>query len=161
MKERASTLFLKTVIVVIGLAVLAFCITVIPYLATANIRNVPEFRIVFYPALAGLSLSALPFFFALLQAFRLLRLIDRHEAFSQAAAGALRRITFSALAMAAFYALCLPMAVVYAELDDAPGLIIISFAFAGAPLVVATFAAVLQKLVQSAAAMKSEQDLTV
>lgn len=159
--QRVPTLFLKTVIILIAVAVFTFCLFFIPYLATASIRDVPEFRYVFPPALAGVTLSAPPFFFALFQAFILLRLIDRSDAFSRSAAAALRKITFSAIAMSVCYALCLPMAFLFAELDDAPGLIIYATAFACAPLVVATFAAVLEKLVHSAADMKSEQDLTV
>lgn len=161
MKPRVSTLFLKSVLVVFGLAVLAFCVYFIPFLAQAPIKNVPQFTISFYPALAGLSLSALPFFFALFQAFLLLRLIDRNNAFSYESLHALRNIKFSAIAMSICYAFCLPMAFIFAELDDAPGLILISTAIACAPLIVATFAAVLQKLVQSAVDMKTENDLTV
>ncbi len=161
MKARVTTLFLKMVILFIGIAVLAFCAFMIPYLATAGIRDVPEFALVFYPALAGFALSALPFFFALFQAFILLRLIDQNNAFSLASMKALGLIKFSAIVMSMCYMLCLPMAFVFADLDDAPGVIVIATAIACSPLVVATFAAVLQKLVGSAAALKTENDLTV
>ena len=48
-----------------------------------------------------------------------------------------------------------------AELDDAPGLGVIALAFVCMPLVIATFAAVLEKLLQNAIDIKSENDLTV
>ena len=55
------------------------------------------------------------------------------------------------------------MPVVYAEaqIEDAPGLVIIGFAIASIPLVVATFVAVLQRLLQEALEIKSENDFTV
>jgi len=63
--------------------------------------------------------------------------------------------------MTLLYATALPLAFFVAEIQDAPGLIVMSDAFASAPLVVATFAAVLQKLVQNALDMKMEHDLTI
>jgi ABC-type tungstate transport system substrate-binding protein len=48
-----------------------------------------------------------------------------------------------------------------ADADDAPGLIIIGAAIACAPVVIAVFAAVLERLLQSAIDLKSENDLTV
>lgn len=159
--KRASTLFLKAVILVIAAGVLVLCAFLFPMLPEIKLRELPEFRLVFYPFLIGIYLSAAPFFLALQQAFRLLQYIDKHAAFSEASVRALRNIMFCAIAMSACYAAAFPMLVVFAELDDAPGLILISAAVVVAPLVVATFAAVLQKLVQSAIAIKSENDLTV
>jgi len=59
------------------------------------------------------------------------------------------------------YATGIPFLFQLAELDDAPGAGVIALAFACAPLVIATFAAVLQKVLQSAINIKSENDLTV
>jgi Protein of unknown function (DUF3036). len=50
---------------------------------------------------------------------------------------------------------------VWAQRDDAPGLVVIGMFCAGAPLVVAVFAAVLQRLFKEAIAIKTENDLTV
>jgi hypothetical protein len=159
--KRASTFVLKAVIVVIGLGVLTMCAFLFPWLWKAGIRNVPEFRYVFFPAMIGVFLTTAPFFFALYQALRLLQNIDADNAFSEMSVQALRLIKYSAVAMSACYAAAMPMAVVFAELDDAPGLIPISAAIVAAPLIVATFAAVLQKLIGSAVDMKAENDLTV
>lgn len=48
-----------------------------------------------------------------------------------------------------------------AELDDAPGLIIIGMVPIFASMVIAVFAAVLQRLLEEAIHIKSENDLTV
>jgi hypothetical protein len=48
-----------------------------------------------------------------------------------------------------------------ADVDDAPGLIIMGMVVACAPISIAVFAAVLEKLLKSAIEIKSENDLTV
>jgi hypothetical protein len=159
--QRAPTLFLKAVLAVIALAVLALLILSFPSISAGIAvawRVVPR---VLLPAVIGVYATVVPFFLALWQAYLLLRNIDAGEAFSESSVTALKHIKYCAIAMTALYALALPFAYVFAELDDAPGLILISTAFACAPLVVATFAAVLEALVQSAVAMKAEQDLIV
>jgi hypothetical protein len=45
--------------------------------------------------------------------------------------------------------------------DDAPGAVAIGLVIVGASFVIATFAAVLQKLLESGRKIKSENDLTV
>ncbi|MFA6039355.1 MAG: DUF2975 domain-containing protein [Candidatus Peribacteraceae bacterium] len=158
--KRASTLFLKAVIILIGGVVLVLCAVVFPQIYTA-LRNVPEAAAVMYPALIGLYATPLPFFFALYQAFRLLQYIDANNAFSVSSVQALMLIKYCAIAMSLLYAAGMPLVAVLAELDDAPGAILIGAAIVAAPLVVATFAAVLQKLVRNAVDMKLEHDLTV
>ncbi|NOS66802.1 MAG: DUF2975 domain-containing protein [Candidatus Peribacteraceae bacterium] len=159
--KRASTLFLKAVILLLGIGVLTMCVFLFPELLSAGIRDVPEFRHVYYPAIIGVFLTTIPFFFALYQAFKLLHYIDKNNAFSELSIQALRYIKYCGIAMSVFYAVGMPFVVVLAELDDAPGAIVIGMAIVVAPLIVATFAAVLQKLVQNAVDMKLENDLTV
>ena len=48
-----------------------------------------------------------------------------------------------------------------AEVDDAPGLILVGMVLIFASMVIAVFAAVLQRLLQEAIDIKSENDLTV
>ena len=48
-----------------------------------------------------------------------------------------------------------------AEIDDAPGIIVIGLVIIFASMVIAVFAAVLQRLLQEAIDIKSENDLTV
>ncbi|MDD4319568.1 MAG: DUF2975 domain-containing protein [Candidatus Peribacteraceae bacterium] len=125
------------------------------------LRELPEYKQALYPALIGFFATALPFFFALYQAFKLLHYIDTNNAFSASSVLALRTIKYCAIAMSILYATGLPMLFIIAELDDAPGLGAMGLAIVFAPLVVATFAAVLQKLVRNALDMKLELDVTV
>ena len=63
--------------------------------------------------------------------------------------------------MSMLYWVGMPLVFAMADEDDAPGGVAIGAAFASAPLSIATFAAVLQKLVQNTLDMKMENDLTI
>lgn len=159
--KRASTLVLKAVVIVIGLLVLALAVFFLPQMWVGGPRELPAFTHVLYPALIGLSATVIPFFFALYQTLKLLHYIDKNKAFSELSVQALRNIKYSAIAISILYAMCMPLVAVLSQLDDAPGGVLIGLVIVCAPLIVATFAAVLQKLVQSAVDMKAEHDLTV
>lgn len=55
----------------------------------------------------------------------------------------------------------LPSFYLFAEFDDAPGVIFVGLIVPFASLVIAVFAALLQKLLQEAIEMKSENELTI
>lgn len=158
---HAPTFVLKAVIILIALVALALCAFFVPTMWMIFLGAPSRFLWAVYPALVGITASVVPFLAALSQGFLLLCYIDRNHAFSQDSANALRRITYAAIAMTVLLAAAMPLAWIVAELDDAPGLIPISAAFACLPLVVATFAAVLHTLVQSAIDLKHENDLTI
>ena len=63
--------------------------------------------------------------------------------------------------MSILYAAGMPILFQIADADDAPGLVLMGMVIVCAPIVIAVFAAVLQRLLQSAIAIKSENDLTV
>lgn len=159
--KRASTLFLKTVLIFIGCIALALCVFSFPNVWVGTAREWPISTYVLYPGLIGIYATIIPFLLALYQAFRLLQYIDTNNAFSKASINALRNIKFCAVAMSMLYWVGMPLVFAIADYDDAPGGILIGAAFTSAPLVIATFAAVLQKLVQNALDMKIENDLTV
>lgn len=159
--KGVPTIFLKAVIILIGIVALALCVFSFPHIWVGGHQELPQFAHLVTPGLIGIYATIIPFLFALYQAFKLLRLIDQSDAFSASAIRALHSIKLCAIAMTALYAVALPLAFVIAQLDDAPGLVLIATAFACSPLIVATFAAVLQKLVRSAVDMKTEHDLTI
>ncbi|MFB4475532.1 DUF2975 domain-containing protein, partial [Oceanobacillus caeni] len=114
-----------------------------------------------YPIVIGICISVIPYFIALYQSFKLLSYIDKSQAFSELSVKALKNIKFCAMTISGLYVVMLPFVYVVAELDDAPGLIIIGMVPIFASLVIAVFAAVLQKLLKEAIDIKSENDLTV
>ena len=87
--------------------------------------------------------------------------IDQNKTFSVLSVRALRLIKHCAIVISAFYVGGVPLLLPIAEADDAPGLMLIGAAIACAPIAVAVFAAVLEKLLQNAIDIKAENDLTV
>jgi len=153
--RQGSTLFLKSVVSFIGLVVLGLCV----FLLSAMISSQEAGD--YLPVLLGMYIAAVPFFFALFQTWKLLVYVDKSEAFSDSSVRALKKIKYCAIAVSAVYAVSMPFIVHVADKDDAPGATALGFVIIFASIVIATFAAVLQKLLQDAIDIKSENDLTV
>lgn len=153
--KRGSTIFLRGVVVMFGLAVLALCLFVLP-------RVIGTFDMGGYdPILVGMYVPAIPFFIGIYQTLKLLSYIDRNQAFSDLSVKGLKTIKYCALAIGVMYALGMPYIFKVADQDDSPGVVLIGLIFTFAPLVIAIFSAVLQKILEEAIAIKSENDLTV
>ncbi|AHV95114.1 DUF2975 domain-containing protein [Paenibacillus sabinae] len=156
---KRETLFLKAAVFLIGLPILALCILGLPSIANEAVEHYPAYWV--YPLLSVMYASAIPFFIALAQALRLLSYIDKNKAFSELSVKALKNIKYCAITISILYAAGLPLVYLIAEEDDAPGLIVLGMVIVFASIVVAVFAAVLQKLLKNAIDIKSENDLTV
>ncbi|CCO09324.1 DUF2975 domain-containing protein [Desulforamulus hydrothermalis] len=156
---KQETLFLKIAVIVIAIPVLALGIFGLPWLAD-NPAN-PAYAHLLYPIVAGMYVSSIPFFAALYQAFKLLSYIDRNEAFSELSVKALKNIKYCAMIICSLYVVIMPFVFLLADLDDAPGLVIVGIVPIFASMVIAVFAAVLQKLLKNAIDIKSENDLTI
>ena len=152
--QHGSTLFLKIVIYSLGLAVFALCVIIGGVSISGNAG-------MYLPVLIGIFITAIPFFFALYQALKLLSYIDNNTAFSDRSVRAIQNIKYCAITISTLYAVGMPLLIYVADKDDAPGVVLIGLVFTVAPGVVAVFAAVLQKLLQNAIDIKSENDLTV
>ncbi|WP_121610703.1 DUF2975 domain-containing protein [Mesobacillus foraminis] len=159
--ERGSTLFLKIALILIGIPVLALCIFLVPQIGNFAAELYPDHAYLKYLVFIDLYASAIPFYFALYQAFKLLSYIDKNKAFSELSVGALKKIKYCAITISGLYVIGMPLFYLIAERDDAPGIILIGMVFILASLVIAVFAAVLQRLLQEAINIKSENDLTV
>ncbi|WP_077212846.1 DUF2975 domain-containing protein [Bacillus dakarensis] len=162
--KRGSTLFLKVAVIFIGIPVLAACLFLLPQIANeANeaASRGSDLAFVVYAILMVMYVSAVPFYFALYQSFNLLSYIDKNQAFSELSVRALKKIKNCALIISGLYVVGIPFVYILAEVDDAPGLILVGMVMIFAPLVIAVFAAVLQRLLQQAIDIKSENDLTV
>ncbi|GIN57272.1 putative membrane protein YoaS [Lederbergia ruris] len=159
--KRGSTLFLKIAVFLIGTPILALCLFGLPMVAKEAVDSYSEFAYVLYGILIVMYISAIPFFIALYQAFKLLSYIDKNEAFADISVKALKNIKYCAISISSFYVVGMPLFYFMAEVDDAPGIIVIGLIIIFASLVIAVFAAVLQRLLKEAIAIKSENDLTV
>ncbi|HDR4898228.1 DUF2975 domain-containing protein [Bacillus cereus] len=159
--KQGSTLFLKTAVILMGIPVLAMCIFLVPKIGHFAAELYPEMAYIKYLVFINLYATAIPYYFALYQTFKLLNYIDKNNAFSELSVKALKNIKYSALAISVLYVLSMPLFYLVAERDDAPGIIIIGMIIIFASMVIAVFAAVLQRLLKDAIDIKSENDLTV
>ncbi|MGJ7913063.1 DUF2975 domain-containing protein [Neobacillus sp. LXY-1] len=157
---QVKTLFLKITVIIIGILVLALCIFLVPHIANFTAKLYPHIAPIKYLVFIVMYGAAVPFYFALYQAFNLLRYIDENTAFSELSVKALKNIKYCAITISGLYVLGLPLFHFIARKVDPPvgflGLIIIF-----ASLVIGVFAAILQRLLQEAIKIKSENDLTV
>jgi DUF2975 family protein len=157
--KRGSTLFLKIVILLIAIGVFAGLIW-FPQ-TEGRAANLDLVSIYTDPFILYIYIGSLPFFIGLYQAFKLLHFIDANKAFSQGAVNTLKNIKFASLTLICFIVLGLFYIRFAAGGDDPAGPtmlgIIVSFAVA----IIATAAAIFQKLLQNAVDLKSENDLTV
>lgn len=159
--KRGLTYFLRLVIFLIGLGVLALCVFALPAVWKGGSQEFPMASRALFLIIFGMYATAIPFFVGLWQTLKLLSYIDQNAAFSDLSVQALQKIKYCATIIAALYIGGVPLLLPIAEADDAPGLVVIGMVVACAPIVIAVFAAVLQALLQSAINIKSENDLTV
>jgi len=159
--KRVSTTFLKLAVILMGFPVLALCIFLVPEIGNIAAKLLPEFAYIKHLVFIPFYASAIPFYFALYQAFNLLRFIDKNKAFSELSVMALKKIKYCAITISSLHVLVLPLFFLFADKDDAPGVVIVGLVVPFASIVIAVFAAVLQKLLQEAIDIKSENDLTV
>lgn len=161
MFKKGSTLVLKGTVLIIGILVLALGIFALPNIWKGGSAEFPAASTALLLIIIGIYATMIPFFVALWQTLKLLNYIDTNKAFSDLSVKALRNIKRCAVIICVLYIADVPLLFPIADADDAPGLIVIGFAIACTPLIVAVFAAVLEKLLQNAIDMKSENDLTV
>ncbi|MCT1402156.1 DUF2975 domain-containing protein [Paenibacillus sp. p3-SID867] len=159
--KRGSTLFLRIAVILIGIPVLALCIFVVPEIAEFIAELYPDHAYLRYLVFIDLYATAIPFYFALYQAYKLLGYIDKNKAFSELSVRVLKNIKNCATIISSLFVVGMPLFYLIAEKDDAPGIILIGMALIFASMVIAVFAAVLQKLLKEAIDIKSENDLTV
>lgn len=152
--NRGSTMFLRSVVFLLGLMVLAACVVLGSAIAQDKVGD-------YEPVIAGMYVAAIPFYAALFQTIKLLNYIDRGTAFSELTVNALRKVKLCALTISGLYTVGLPAIFIIADRDDSPGSIALALMIIGTSLVIATSAGVLQQLMKSAVDLKSENDLTV
>lgn len=154
------TSFLKVIILLAGMAILALCIFFVPPMAHFASSLYPNFYPMNYLIFIVMYGSAVPFYIALYQAFNLLRYIDANTAFSELSVKAVKYIKWCAIIISGLHVLGAPLFHFITNKMDPPfgivGLLIIFVS-----LVIAIFAAVLQRLLQEVTNIKLENDLTV
>ncbi|GHO90484.1 putative membrane protein YoaS [Reticulibacter mediterranei] len=157
--KRSSTLFLKGVILLVAIGALAGMIR-FPQ-TEGRATNLDLISIYTDPFTIYGYIASIPFFVGLYQAFKLLNLIDADKAFSQNAVNTLRNMKFASLSLIGFIALAEFYIRFFAHGDDPAGPTALGILASFTAIVIATAAAVFQKLLQNAVDIKSENDLTI
>jgi uncharacterized membrane protein YbjE (DUF340 family) len=159
--KRSSTLFLKVVILLIAIGAL---VVMIRFPQTeGRAANLDLISIYKDPFIIYIYIASIPFFAALYQAFKLLGYIDKNKVFSQVSVNAVRNIKYCGVAIVAFIvaAEAYLFIVQRGKSDDIAGGVAMGLFIIFVSVIVATAAAVFQKLLQNAVDIKSENDLTV
>jgi hypothetical protein len=157
--KRASTTFLQIVIVLIGVVALVLLLWE-PHLEGVN-AHATFFEVYLDPFIALVYAGSIPFFVALAQAFKLLHYAGQNKVFTNEAVSAMRTIKYCAITIIGFVALEEIFIMLHHGNDDAAGAVAMGAVITFASIVIATAAAVFEKLLQNAVALKSENDLTV
>jgi hypothetical protein len=156
--KRSSTVFLQVVIVLIGIGALAFMLWE-PHVEGVN-AHATLFEMYFNSFVAYVYIASIPFFVALYQAFKVLGYAGQNKVFSQEAVKALRTIKYCALAIIGFVAVSV-LFMISGDRDDRPGGVFMRVLITFPSIVVATAAAMFERILQNAVDIKSENDLTV
>ena len=159
MVKRGSIFFLRAVLLLFGVAVLVFMIWE-PQVEGVNANADLADIYLDDPFLAYLYVGSLPIFYGLYQGFRLLGYLDRGQAFSPDASEAARRIKFCALLVIGFILGGLVW-IVLGDGDDHAGPVAMGVVVSFVCIVIATAAAVLERVLLGGVELKSEHDLTV
>ena len=131
----------------------------LPTLASAMLEEYPAYQKWYWPGLVYCWIVLLPGFAGLWEFWKICVQIGRDDSFSQENARSLFRICLLALTMAAL--LAAGVAVLCLLGMGLPALLIAMLGFAAACALVALLANALSQLVRRAAAIKSENDLTI
>jgi hypothetical protein len=155
--KRSFTIFLQVVIVLIGIGVLALLLWE-PQVEGRNV-NATQFEIYFKdPFLAYLYLAFVPFFVGLYQAFKILGYARRNEIRSQHSLRALRIIKYCALTTAVFIVGAEVYIFIFVRgTDDVAGGVMMGAFIILVSAIIATAAAVFQRILQNAVDIKSER----
>jgi hypothetical protein len=160
--KRSSTVFLQIVIVLVGVGALALMLWE-PQIEGVN-AHATNFEIYFQdPFLALVYAGSIPFFMALYQAFKVLGYVGRNQVFTPEVVKALRTIKYCAVAIIGFVVLEELFILLSGNRDlENPGApIFLGILIIFPSIVVATAAAMFERVLQNAVDLKSENDLTV
>jgi len=157
--KRGPSLFLRAVLVLIGIGAVALLLWE-PHLEGRNAHATP-FEIYFKdPFLAYAYIASTPFFVGLYHAFKVLGYAGGDKEFSRSAVRSLRTIKYCAIALVGFVAVG-EVFILMNQSEDRAGGVFVGVLITFASVVVATAMAVLERTLQNAVDIKSENDLTV
>ena len=158
--KKASIIFLQAVVVLIGIIALVFLIW-FPK-TEGRAANLDLFSIYTDPFILYGYAASIAFFVALYKAFKLLGYIGQNKVFSPNSVKALKSIKYCAIVLSILIVIAGIYINIFHHKDDDPaGFIAMCIVTTFVSIVVATAAAIFEKILQNAIDMKSENDLTI
>lgn len=162
--KRGATIITRGIVYLMGIAVISICAILLPELAREEVVgkvNPPNAL----PYLIGAWMVTIPIFIALHQTLKLLSYIDTNKAFSHRSVKVLQNIKVCAIVFSIMIVIGAITAIVAVRIagprEDVTHIVALGFIFSFASSIVATFAAVMQRLLNDAISIKSENDLIV
>lgn len=154
-----ATVFLRVVLVLIGAGGLAFLLW---EPSAEGVNAHATFSQIYFkdPFVAYMYAASIPFFAGLYHAFKVLGFAGKNQEFSPSAVRSVRTIKYCAMAIIGFV-LGAEAIIVSHESDDHAGGVMMGVLIIFVAAVVATAMAVLERALQNAVELKSENDLTV
>ncbi|MEY8392824.1 DUF2975 domain-containing protein [Lachnospiraceae bacterium] len=159
MTQKSLSTWLKAVILGIAFCGVILCVFLLPAIGKDIVAENPEFSSWYYPWFCVLWIAAVPCYLALYHGWKITVEIGRNRSFSMENAIYLKRISMFAIADTAYFFLANLLLIVFKR--NHPGIFIASLFVDFAGVVIAVVAAALSHLVQKAAKMQQENDLTI
>lgn len=156
---KIKTTFFK--IILLGMSVFILFVAMLWTFGLIHAYSANELysaRIIAHISLYGTAISSLSIIFFV---YRILRLVDQSNPFSTQALQLVRKIKQATLVIFVLFLGLLPMVYRIADVEDAPGVVIIGLGIVAVPLALSVFVATIEKLLESVIQIKHENDLTV
>ena len=158
--KRISIVFLQ--VVVLGIGVVALALLIWLPLTEGRAVNLDLFHIYSDPFILYGYASSIAFFVALYKAFKLLGYIGQNRVFSSDSVRALKSIKYCAIALSILIVMAgVYIRIFHAKEDDPAGFLGMCIMTTFVAIVVATAAAIFEKILQTAVDMKSDNELTI
>jgi hypothetical protein len=163
-KRHNVTLVTRGIVYLMAFAVFSICAFLLPEIGREETVANPNHNS-FVPFLIGAWVLSVPIFIALRQVLKLLNYIDAKSAFTERSIKALQNIKLCALIFGVLIVISALAGVLIGRsidpTEDFTPIFTLGFIFTFTSGMVATFAAVMEKLLQDAINIKKENELTI
>lgn len=159
MEQKGLATWLKIILVGVGICGLVVYFVVFPSYGESLVNDYPEFSNRFWPWLIFLWISGIPCYAVLLFGWKIATNIGRDQSFSNANAKYLKWIAWLAAGDGIFFFVG-NIVLLFTNMSH-PGIALFSLLVVFAGVAVAVASAVLSHLVQKAAVLQEQSDLTI
>ena len=159
MEQKSLAIWLKIILVGVGICGLVVYFVVFPSYGESLVSDYPEFSNRFWPWLIFLWISGIPCYAVLVFGWKIAANIARDQSFSNANAKYLKWIAWLAAGDGVFFFVG-NMVLLFTNMSH-PGIALFSLLVVFAGVAVAVASAVLSHLVQKAAVLQEQSDLTI